>query len=205
MRSGQDRSTKGHAATADEPPTSGPLGALRGRLAALAGLVVLTAVVIAAVGFIRGGAGDGTVALADTLGGEVPTVGAQAPDFKAFDIEGQPVTLADFEGRPLWLVFQATWCSICRSELPDIEAAAGRIDVVAIHMREDRELVTDYAERLGMTIRSVPDPIGEISLGYLVNSVPTHFFIAADGTIAAIHKGAISPTQIDEKLAALGK
>ncbi len=205
MRSGQDRSPKGHATTADEPPASGPLGALRGRLAALAGLVVLTAVVIAAVGFIRGGGADGTVALADALGSGVPTVGATAPDFKAFDVDGQPVTLADFDGRPLWLVFQATWCSICRSELPDIEAAAGRIDVVAVHMREDRETVTDYAERLGLTIRSIPDPIGEISLAYRVNSVPTHFFIAADGTIAAIHKGAISPTQIDAQLTALGR
>jgi len=49
----------------------------------------------------------------------------------------------------------------------------------------------------------VPDPIGEISLRYLASSVPTHYFINADGTVADIRKGALSPDEIDEALALL--
>ncbi|WP_331715483.1 TlpA disulfide reductase family protein [Tessaracoccus coleopterorum] len=130
--------------------------------------------------------------------------GAPAPNFRAMDIDGQPITLEDYRGRPVWLLFQASWCSICRAELPDVEEASDRIDVVSIYLREDRDVVTDYAERLGLSIRSVPDPIGEISLSYLANSVPTHYFIDADGNVASVMKGALSADEIDAQLEALG-
>lgn len=135
---------------------------------------------------------------------ERPVLGASAPGFKALDIGGSPVSLEDYRGRPVWLLFQATWCSVCRAELPDVEAASDRIDVVAIYLREDRELVTAFADRMGLTITSVPDPIGEISLRYMASSVPTHYFVKADGTVAAIRKGALSPDEIDEQLALVG-
>lgn len=175
----------------------------RSRALAVVGLVVLIAVVLAAVYAIRGGpaiaAGEPSTSTSQS-----PKVGGPAPGFKALDIEGEPVSLEAYRGKPVWLLFQATWCSICRAELPDVEAASERVDVVAIYLREDRRLVADYAERLGLTIRSVPDPIGEISLSYLATSVPTHYFIDAEGTIVSVLKGALSPEEIDEQLEAIG-
>lgn len=168
------------------------------------GLVLLTALVLGAIHLVRGSDATAASDAADGVPGDGPKIGASAPDFRGLDLDGVPVQLEDYAGKPLWLLFQATWCSICRAELPDVEEASDRIDVVAFYMREDRDLVTDYAERMKLTIRSVPDPIGEISLTYLATSVPTHFFVDADGVIRAVHKGALSPAEIDEKLALVG-
>ena len=176
----------------------------RGRLLGILGLAVLVALVVGAIYLVKGGSASEAAPAGQTLPAEGPSVGARAPGFKALDIEGVPVSLEDYAGRPVWLLFQATWCSICRAELPDVEAASDRIDVVAIYLREDRELVTGYAARMGLSITSVPDPIGEISLRYRASSVPTHYFVDADGTVAAIRKGALSPVEIDEALTLLG-
>ena len=46
-----------------------------------------------------------------------------APDFTMYDLEGNPVKLSDFEGKPAILNFWASWCGPCKSEMPDIEAA----------------------------------------------------------------------------------
>lgn len=180
-----------------------PRGFLRGRGVAFVGLLVLVGLVLGAVHLFGGGA---SLAADDPRAdpAEVPKVGSPAPGFKAMDIDGMPVSLEDYQGRPVWLLFQASWCSICRAELPDVEAVADRIDVVSVYLKEDRALVEDYSQRLGLSIRSVPDPIGEISLRYLTTSVPTHFFIDADGNVASVLKGAISPTEIEEQLQRLG-
>ncbi len=42
----------------------------------------------------------------------------QAPDFILEDLEGNTHTLADYEGRVIFLNFWATWCPPCRQEIP---------------------------------------------------------------------------------------
>ena len=180
-----------------------PSNRARGRLLGTLGLAVLVALVVGGIYLIKGGAASEAASTGQAVPLQGPSVGALAPGFRALDIDGAPVSLEDYAGRPVWLLFQATWCWICRAELPDVEEASDRIDGVAIYLREDRELVTDYAARMGLSITSVPDPIGEISLRYLASSVPTHYFINADGTVADIRKGALSPDEIDEALALL--
>lgn len=176
----------------------------RGRLLGVAGLLVLTLAVLGGVHLILGEDAQEAASVGRTATLEAPSVGSEAPAFRAMDVDGSPVWLEGYRGRPVWLIFQATWCSTCRAELPDVEAAADRIDIVAIYLREDRDLVADYARRMGLTITSVPDPIGEISLSYRASSVPTHYFVRADGTVASIRKGALSPADIEEQLTLVG-
>lgn len=166
------------------------------------GLVVVTVLIVAGV-FVVQGVPEPTSAASVSADEVGPKVGAEAPDFKALDIEGNPVTLSELKGQPVWLLFQATWCSSCRAELPDVEAMSERVEVVSIYLKEDRETVSDYAQRLDLSIVSVPDPIGEISLRYLTSSVPTHFFIDADGKVASVAKGVLSLAEMEEHLAGI--
>ena len=52
------------------------------------------------------------------------------------DAQGQDVSLADFEGKPLLLNIWATWCAPCKAEMPTLDALAklekGRMHVIAV-------------------------------------------------------------------------
>jgi len=55
----------------------------------------------------------------------LPLVGPARPplnDFTLRDLEGRPVRLSDFKGRPVLLNFWATWCTACLAEMPELIA-----------------------------------------------------------------------------------
>jgi len=62
--------------------------------------------------------------------------GQKAPSAPFADAQGQDVSLADFEGKPLLLNIWATWCAPCKVEMPTLDALAasekGRMNVIAV-------------------------------------------------------------------------
>jgi len=46
-----------------------------------------------------------------------------APDFTLQTPQGDSVSLADFSGSPTLVFFWASWCSVCKATLPDLQAA----------------------------------------------------------------------------------
>ena len=45
------------------------------------------------------------------------------PDFQVFDKDGRKYTLADFRGKYLFVEFSASWCGLCKKEIPFIRKA----------------------------------------------------------------------------------
>lgn len=134
-----------------------------------------------------------------------PRVGEAAPSFVATALDGSEVSLEALRGRPVWLVFVATWCSGCRAEMPDVQAAheaAGSegVQVVAIYVGEGPSVVGSYVDRLGLTFAQVPDPQTKLAAAYGVMGVPAHFFLDADGVVQQTRVGVLSPTQMDEAI-----
>ena len=41
-----------------------------------------------------------------------------APPFTLKSLDGKTIALSDFKGKPVLLVFWATWCDTCKEELP---------------------------------------------------------------------------------------
>lgn len=133
-----------------------------------------------------------------------PVVGDAAPNFTATDLAGNEVSLAELQGRPVWLLFVATWCSGCRAEMPDVQAAAEAnadgLEVVAVYVGEGPAEVEDYVGRLGLTFDQVPDSRSQIAAAYGVMGVPAHYFIDADGTVQHTWVGVLSPDQMSEAI-----
>lgn len=53
--------------------------------------------------------------------GYVVKVGDTAPDFSISEAGGKTYKLSDLKGKVVMLQFTASWCSVCRKEMPFIE------------------------------------------------------------------------------------
>jgi cytochrome c biogenesis protein CcmG/thiol:disulfide interchange protein DsbE len=197
------------AAALDERPAR----SRRSRITSLV-LIGVTAVVIVAVAVLanqpaRTEAGLTAVNLTGDAGGAAPEVGKAAPDFLAATADGKSVKLSDLKGHPVWLTFGASWCQPCRAEAPDIEAAYAAFkakggEIVQVFLNEDAPAVKDYADRVGLTYVKVPDPNTTIASEYRILGIPSHFFIASDGTLTSMKVGSLDPDKIKAALAEIG-
>ena len=133
-----------------------------------------------------------------------PAAGDSAPGFTATDIDGTPVSLEGLRGKPVWLVFMATWCTGCRTEIPDIQGVvASRGDavrVVVIYVGENRNTVSDYSKRVGNDFPEVVDQDQQISAAYGIMGVPTHYFIDSGGVVRQRHVGVLSPDAMTQAI-----
>ncbi len=131
-----------------------------------------------------------------------------APDFTLNQLNGQPLSLSDFRGKPAIINFWATWCPPCRSELPALQAAynarSNEIGFVAVDVKENAETVSAFVNELGLTFPVVVDSDGSVSdVSYQVRGLPTTLFVDANGVVAARHVGPLDESAIENYLAPL--
>ncbi|RRD45741.1 redoxin domain-containing protein, partial [Arachnia propionica] len=87
-------------------------------------------------------------------------VGDAAPEFTATDIDGGLVDMKALRGKPVWLLFMATWCTGCRTEMPDVQAAAKAmpgVQLVVVYVGEPQTAVSDYSKRVGNDFPEIAD------------------------------------------------
>lgn len=122
-----------------------------------------------------------------------------APDFTVYDANGKAVKLSDFKGKPIVLNFWASWCPPCKAELPDFNKAYKEYgDCVMFLMVDmvdgDRESNTSgeaYIKGQGYIFDIYLDTKQNAATVYEVSSIPTTYFIDAQGNIVSKHVGMI--------------
>jgi peroxiredoxin len=122
-----------------------------------------------------------------------PQTGFPAPDFTLETIDGQTVTLSSLRGKPVILNFWASWCPPCKAEMPAIQHVyedyrARGLVVLAVNAAHQDTLVNVQAflTENSLTFPVPLDPAGTVNTLYQVRSLPTTFFIGADGVIREI-------------------
>ena len=135
----------------------------------------------------------------DETEAQAETESQPAPDFAAVDAEGNEVRLSDYFGKPIVLNFWASWCGPCKSEMPDFDAAylaqGEEIQFLMVNMtdgsRETLDTAKSFVADSGYSFPVVFDVKQEAAMTYAVSSLPTTFFIGADGSMVAYAMGAI--------------
>jgi thiol-disulfide isomerase/thioredoxin len=130
----------------------------------------------------------------------------EAPDFTVYDAEGNEVRLSDFKGKPIILNFWASWCGPCKSEMPDFDEAYGKykedINFLMINLtdgsRETVESASEYINSEGYSFDVYFDTETEAAIKYSVFSIPTTYFIDADGMLVTYSQGAINAEALQQ-------
>jgi cytochrome oxidase Cu insertion factor (SCO1/SenC/PrrC family) len=129
---------------------------------------------------------------------------------------GEPFTLADFGGKTVFVEPMATWCSNCRRQLTNVQAAKQQLnsdDVVfialSVETNIDNPTLASYANKAGfdwlfavMTpelLRQMADDFGQS----ITNPPATpHFIIQPDGRFTELVTGVESADQIISQIQA---
>lgn len=157
----------------------------------IVGVVSLVVIVLAAA-FVGANSGWESIGTGGVNRSLLPKVGEPAPDFTTEDVFGNPVSLSQFKGQPVWLMFWGSWCPPCRAEFPDIQAAYSKLEpqglrMLGVSLRESPIDAAAYAGRNGATFLVLSDP-DEMDTGaaYPILNFPTHIFIDKDGIVRSV-------------------
>lgn len=128
---------------------------------------------------------------AETRGYAV-AIGDEAPDFTITYLDGTKARLSSLRGKLVMLQFTASWCLVCRKEMPHIESEIWQrhktdtnFVLVGIDLKEDAKKIKKFIKDTKVTYPLALDERGEIFALYTEKNagVTRNILIAPNGKI----------------------
>ena len=180
-------------------PTTGarnPAAARRIRLAVIAGGILA---VVAVIGLVISASGGGASGVADPARFDLP----------AYQSSGR-VRLADFRGKPVVVNMYASWCTVCRSELPgftrESRRLAGKVVFIEVNSEEtgNGDVLADefHLAQAGMILAKDvgPSPASRLHDAYGAQGMPVSAFYDAKGQLLEHDNAGILEPDLGAKL-----
>ncbi len=132
------------------------------------------------------------------------SIGDQAPDFTALDLNQQSIRLKDWLGSPIILRFWSTDCKYCRADTPIFNRYFDNYKDQGLHVvyinteQESKENVAEFVRDLEIAFPVILDGGGEIAALYRVKIVPQTIIIDPQGTIRSAILGGVGKAELEE-------
>ena len=127
--------------------------------------------------------------------GYIVRIGEIAPDFTITLTDGKQVTLSSLRGKVVMLQFTASWCGVCRKEMPFIEKDIwlkhkdnADFALIGIDRDEPLEKVLAFAKSTGVTYPLGLDPRADIFAKYALRDagITRNVLIDREGKIVKL-------------------
>jgi cytochrome c biogenesis protein CcmG, thiol:disulfide interchange protein DsbE len=146
---------------------------------------------------------------ADAYNSAVPVqVDFPAPELSLTNLDGKPVTLADYAGGFVLVNNWATWCPPCKAEMPTLQAfyqdhQADGFTIIAIEAGEPLAQVAAFVQEQRLTFPVWPDPDQKSLNAFRNDGLPNSYLIDPQGQVRLAWSGAISRKMLDQYVAPL--
>jgi len=118
-----------------------------------------------------------------------PSINAPAPAFRLMDLDGKLHSLAEHQGKVVFLNFWATWCGPCKVEMPAMEALyqdfqSQGLEILAVSVDQQGVVVTrPFKEAMGLSFPILHDSDYQVGLSYGARTLPMTYIIDRKGVI----------------------
>jgi peroxiredoxin len=119
-----------------------------------------------------------------------PQSGFVAPDFTLSTPQGQTHTLSEYRDKTVLVFFWASWCSVCKGIMPDLQAVYESVpteafEILAVNTTHQDTITNavNYFQSQGYTYPMLLDTDGSVSRLYQLNGLPTSIMVGPDGLI----------------------
>jgi cytochrome c biogenesis protein CcmG/thiol:disulfide interchange protein DsbE len=133
----------------------------------------------------------------------------QAPNFTLKDLEGEEVSLSDYEGKIIFVNFWATWCGPCKREIPGFIELQNKYkdDLVILGISTDRrgtkDRVAPFAKNYNINF-PVLFSDGKVEKDYGgIRAIPTTFILDRELDIAQKIRGYRPDTFFEQAIKSL--
>lgn len=124
--------------------------------------------------------------------GYIIRVGQTVPDIKWTQTDGKTVSIKDLRGKVVMLQFTASWCGVCRREMPFIERDIWQkhkdnkdFYLVGIDRDEPKATVEAFAKQTGVTYPLALDPGADLFAQFALreSGITRNVLVDRDGKI----------------------
>ena len=130
------------------------------------------------------------------------TADQPAPELTLRDLDGNEVSLSDYQGKVVLLNNWATWCPPCKEEMPVFNEYYNQyrdqgFEVLAVEAGDPEPEVRAFAEQEGLDFTILLDPDGKSLITFQNQSLPNSFVIDRKGHLRLAWTGAINRATLE--------